>query len=290
MFFPGEQIEIRSLEEIVATLDGRGTLDGLPFMPEMRRFCGERRRVFRRAHKFCIENGTVGGFDDVVILEDVRCDGSAHRGCGKGCAIFWKEAWLKRSGEAAREISKIGTAVEIPAPPTDPFCQATELVSISKPVLWWNFGQYMKDIQYGHASPWTVFRSFCFLIQTKLKGRGHGLEEEPQTKQRFPSGNLNLQVGERVRVKPMADIEKTLDSEQKTNGLWFTPEMATFCGKEFRVRSRVDRVILEGNPKYREVKDAVILEGVICTGFCRRMCARSAFHFWREAWLERVNS
>src|SRR5215475_13657598 len=32
---PGEMIEVRSLPEILATLDERGCLDGLPFMPEM---------------------------------------------------------------------------------------------------------------------------------------------------------------------------------------------------------------------------------------------------------------
>src|SRR5438094_248118 len=37
----GEIVEIRSKEEILATLDEKGRLDGLPFMPEMLKYCGQ---------------------------------------------------------------------------------------------------------------------------------------------------------------------------------------------------------------------------------------------------------
>ncbi len=37
---PGELVRVRSAQEIFATLDERGTLDGLPFMPEMLKYCG----------------------------------------------------------------------------------------------------------------------------------------------------------------------------------------------------------------------------------------------------------
>ena len=32
---------------------------------------------------------------NAVFLEGLRCDGSAHGGCQRGCLFFWKEAWLK---------------------------------------------------------------------------------------------------------------------------------------------------------------------------------------------------
>ena len=47
----GELVEVRSAEEILPTLDGRGAYEALPFMPEMLRFCGRRFRVYRRADK-----------------------------------------------------------------------------------------------------------------------------------------------------------------------------------------------------------------------------------------------
>jgi hypothetical protein len=51
----GEEVDVRSLAEIRATLDERGTLDGMPFMPEMARFAGRRARVWRRADRVCVE-------------------------------------------------------------------------------------------------------------------------------------------------------------------------------------------------------------------------------------------
>ena len=50
-FFPGDLVTVRPLDEILATLDEQGTLDKLPFMPEMRTFCGRQFRVSRRAFR-----------------------------------------------------------------------------------------------------------------------------------------------------------------------------------------------------------------------------------------------
>ena len=58
---PGELVRVRSKSEIFATLDERGTLDGLPFMPEMLRHCGKRIRVARSAHKTCDTVNQTGG-------------------------------------------------------------------------------------------------------------------------------------------------------------------------------------------------------------------------------------
>ena len=49
----GDLVEVRSAEEIRATLDENGELDGLPFMPEMLAFCGRRLTVHKVAHKLC---------------------------------------------------------------------------------------------------------------------------------------------------------------------------------------------------------------------------------------------
>src|SRR5262245_2737931 len=94
----GELVEVRSRDEILATLDATGRLDGLPFMPEMLKQCGRRFRVFRRAIKACDTIGNTGmhRMEDAVHLEGVRCDGSAHAGCQALCMVYWKEAWLKR--------------------------------------------------------------------------------------------------------------------------------------------------------------------------------------------------
>ena len=46
---------------------------------------------------------------------------------------------------------------------------------------------------------------------------------------------LRLRAGERVRVRPAAEILETLDAHGVVNGLPFMPEMLEYCGRELRV-------------------------------------------------------
>jgi hypothetical protein len=101
----GEWVTVRSKYEILATLDARARLDGMPFQPEMFAHCGKRYRVGKVAHKTCdtVLNTGSRSVPHAVHLEGVRCDGSAHNGCQARCLMFWKEAWLQRAkapGEA----------------------------------------------------------------------------------------------------------------------------------------------------------------------------------------------
>src|ERR1700692_4496329 len=92
---PGDLVEIRSAAEVMSSLDADGKLDGLPFMPEMLAFCGRRLRVSKRADNTCAL-GQPRRIENTVHLGQLRCDGSAHRGCEAGCLFLWKEAWLRR--------------------------------------------------------------------------------------------------------------------------------------------------------------------------------------------------
>jgi hypothetical protein len=94
----GDLAEVRKPSEILATLDERGALAGLPFMPEMAAFCGRRFVVDRRMEKICDTIHYTGSrrLRDTVLLADLRCDGSAHGGCQAECRFSWKEAWLRK--------------------------------------------------------------------------------------------------------------------------------------------------------------------------------------------------
>src|SRR5207245_1707329 len=107
----GDWIQVRTKEEILATLDQHGELDGMPFMPEMLAFCGKRLQVYKRAHKTCDTVFPVRGrrLDRTVHLA-TRCDGQAHGGCQAGCLLFWKEAWLR---PASAEESAIDGAAPV---------------------------------------------------------------------------------------------------------------------------------------------------------------------------------
>ena len=137
----GDLVEVRSAEEIMATLDERGELENLPFMPEMLKFCGQRLTVDKVAHKLCdtINGSGLHKMENAVHLTGSRCDGTAHGGCQTACLLYWKEAWLKRvepdapssatAGRIDLSLLEINTRKE-PGPDGEPrySCQATELL------------------------------------------------------------------------------------------------------------------------------------------------------------------
>ena len=166
----GDWVEVRSKEDILATLDANGRLDNLPFMPEMFEYCGRRFRVWKRAHKTCDTVDKTGGrrVSDAVHLEDSRCSGKAHGSCEAACLLFWKEAWLKRVNGSDRtsarppsrvvsgcDESMVRDATQAPgSSASDPTyeCQATLLPQFSSPLPWWDFRQYLDDYRWGNAT------------------------------------------------------------------------------------------------------------------------------------------
>lgn len=94
----GELVEVRSMEEISATLDENKKFRGLLFMPEMKPFCGKKFRIFKKVEKIMLEStGELRKLrSPTVFLEGVHCDGKLHEGCDRSCFLFWREAWLKR--------------------------------------------------------------------------------------------------------------------------------------------------------------------------------------------------
>jgi hypothetical protein len=107
----------------------------------------------------------------------------------------------------------------------------------------------------------------------------------------IPKESLGLTPGEWVEVKSVKEILATLDQHGKLKGLAFNREMAKFCGKRFKVYKRLEKIVLESTGELRRIKTpTVILEGVFCDGETHDNCDRSCFCFWREAWLQRVNS
>jgi hypothetical protein len=171
----GEWVEVRSQEEILATLDSRGCLENLPFMPEMLQYCGQRFRLFKRADKTCDpahDPWSIRRLKGSVHLEDIRCDGEGHSGCQAGCLIFWKEAWLKpadrsvvhlparRPASSAKAANgSLCTVESILAASRDSvkaqtvyFCQATEVARFTSPMAWWDPRQYIRDLRAGNLA------------------------------------------------------------------------------------------------------------------------------------------
>lgn len=117
---PGESVEIKSKDEILATLDGNGRNRGLGIMPEMWAFCGKRARVLKRVTSIVVETPDGTNIHDVrkmkntVLLEGMICDG-ARLHCDRACFFFWRECWLRRVPDGTpTSIQAVPREVHVP--------------------------------------------------------------------------------------------------------------------------------------------------------------------------------
>ncbi len=318
---PGELVRVRSASEIFAMLDERGRYDGLPFMPEMLKYCGLTLPVTARADTTCAGTGAVRRMENAVHLQKIRCDGSFHDGCQAACLTFWKEAWLERvekgAPSQARPLNETEDAYVaetlIPATKDDPSddgveryrCQATDVPKATVELRFRELDQYKRDLRNWklpkivrgvaievfnlyqmwskrHVPKWMRIQrgaAYPFVVGKLEKGKTP------------PSAKLDLQPGDLVRIKPKAEIVATLDTTNHNRGLSFDGEMANYCGRTARVRTRVSKIIEERNGEMITIKsDCIILDGVVCTADYHRFCTRAIFPYWREIWLEKIES
>jgi hypothetical protein len=199
-------------------------------------------------------------------------------------------------------------------------CQATEVLEATTRLPWWDVRQYAEDLTSGNASAWrlltgsiyaALFTLYCYLPSFGLGGQAKRFTRAYDAAQRLyggipfpryrgtipadqpaPSATLDLQPGELVRVKSYEDILSTIDVNNRNRGLSFDAEMVPYCGRTFRVRSRVTTFVNEKTGLINRLRGpAVILDNVWCNSRysdCRMQCPRAIFPWWREIWLERV--
>ncbi len=311
----GELVEVRSRDEILATLDAKGALDGMPFMPEMLCHCGQRFRVSKRAEKACdtISTGKGRRVRDAVHLADLRCDGSAHGGCQALCLMWWKEAWLKRAtthtqGETSVPASSLArvteTDLQAAACVRDPVsgdafysCQVTRLLDFTERQDWDDPWQYLREIRYGNVG---VFKVFTVLLRAAMNAARRRFRLPPQPNvqgtctTQTPAGTpLGIKGGDWVIVKSHAEIEQTVNAQKRNRGLAFDVEMLPYCGRRMQVLQKVDRIINEHTGRMQALpNDCWILAGSWCHGMLSRnrlFCTRAIYSYWREIWLRRTD-
>jgi len=194
-------------------------------------------------------------------------------------------------------------------------CQATQLPQATQPLPRWVFSQYIEDYISGNVPISKILSGLLFqaydqffvrsgvgfgslfrwvydVFQTFRGGmpypwrRGQVPKNSPT-----PSANLNLQVGELVRVKDYREILKTLDDKWLNRGMIFHAELSIHCGKTFRVLQRPRKLIDEKTGKLMLLKnECIVLDGANCEGRYTDPlnCARASYPYWREIWIERV--
>jgi hypothetical protein len=290
---PGEWVEVKGEGEILATLDERGTLEGLPFMPEMRQYCGLRFQVKSRADRTVVEKLSVRRMRHAVHLRELRCDGSAHDGCCRGCLLFWKEDWLRPISGSARAAPARGEARLRTTEEDRYLCQATELARATRHLPAYDLRQFVRALWGEDTRAVDLLRAMAIfardlLVWRVLRRPRWEWNLLPGTCGSTPSVNLNLRPGERVRVKSKEEILATLDERGWNRGMEFSREMLDCCGKEYTVLRRVDRIIRDRSAKMVRIQNTVLLEGAVYKDLVRLAAPRSEFMYWRECWLERV--
>lgn len=323
----GDVVEVRSAAEILATLDGNGELDSLPFMPEMLKYCGQQLTVYKVAHKTCDTQTATGmrRMENAVHLTGVRCDGGGHGGCQAACLIYWKHDWLHKvdpadapAGTDARaelaaapdgaRLLPLITANSRREPAEDGAtryrCQATELLRAAPEVLpKRDIRQYAQDVRTGNATVWWVARAFLVSVYNWMQGASsHVLPPRLRlrggrhwgylrgTADRTPTGHLGLQPGDRVRIRSRSEIEPTLDAKLHNRGMGFDAEMARFCGRTARVHRRVEQIIDERTGRMIRMRNpCIVLEDVVCEGAYNANCPRAITPYWREVWLDKLD-
>jgi hypothetical protein len=313
----GDIVEVKSAAEILATLDGEASVDKMPFMPEMLQYVGRRFSVSRRVDKICDTIAYTGSrrMHNTVYLENLRCDGSGHAGCQGGCMLYWKEDWLRRvengdappkpdDGAAVSELQQLAatgarTIRPLDGVPTEVWrCQATEAVKATEPLKVSDLSQYWRELTNGNFGLMHFLRVLARAVVLQTANRlgllRHLPLHGPGPESAVPKQRLGMKPGDLVQVRSPEEIARTLDENGLDRGLSFDREMLPFCGKTFRVRDRVERLVDDKTGRLLNIRrDCIILEGVVCSGERSTncwYCPRQIHCYWREAWLRPVET
>jgi hypothetical protein len=305
----GDRVELRAPAEILATLDDQACLEGVPFMPEMLGFFGRVFTVAAQVERACdtVNYSGVLRLRETVILDDLRCDGTGHAGCGAQCRLYWKEAWLRPAsseetgndpltGDAFARLQRLAVgsvhgADSTPEAPTFR-CQATELIRAGQQVGWYRFA---RELTGGNVGLWRFARVTAGIVFQEI-GRRLGLRKNAPFRPRQLKGQnfvapapRGLKPGQLVQVRSKREIAETLGNTGRNRGLWFDREMVPYCGRTARVKAKVDRFIDEGSGRMIELaSDCYILDGFVCNSYKsvnRWFCPRAIYPWWRESWL-----
>jgi hypothetical protein len=96
-FQPGDLVEIRSKEEIVATLGSDQRNRSLHFDEDMLDYCGRRARILGQSKRIIDDiTGRVVKLRDCYVLEGVMCVGLNKRFCQRAITPYWRSGWLKK--------------------------------------------------------------------------------------------------------------------------------------------------------------------------------------------------
>ena len=303
-FVVGDLVEVKTWAEIRATLDERGCLEQLPFMPEMLLMCGQRGFVFRGVHRLFDYRKTrrMRHMDGAVLLVGTICDGSKHGGCEAACHTIWKSAWLRRV-ERSGDMAGAPASSDRSAPPKDAAvlqfgaqvpryaCQLTQLNAASRPIGNWSPTNFLRPLIAGNVAPAAFIVGWLTYLFNELQHLRQGVD--------FPAFDVSVQdggrreetrleAGNQVVVRSSAEIRATLNDQSLNRGLYFEPDMLKHCGRRYCVQAEVKRLIDIVTGEMRTMKTpAYILRDIHFSGERQLFNAQHEPLFWRGVWLQR---
>ena len=300
----GDLVEVKTWSEVRATLDERGCLEQVPFMPEMVRMCGQRAYVFRCVHRLFDYRKTrrMRHMSGAVLLVGVVCDGSNHGGCEAACHTIWKSAWLRRVernvGAEVGQISSNRSDQEIDAAAL-PFgtqapryaCQLTQLHAASQPIGKWSATNFLLPVMSGNVAPAAFVVGWLTYLFDEFQDKRHGVGFPAFEAAAHDGGSregTRLKAGEQVVVRSSAEIRATLNDQLMHRGLWFEPDMLKHCGRRHYVQAEVTKLIDIVSGEMLTMKTpAYMLRDVHFSGERQLFNAQYEPLFWRSAWLRR---
>lgn len=98
MIKAGDLVQVRSKNDIKATLNAWNEYKGCAFIDDMWDYCGSTQRVFKKVQNFVDERDyKMKRVKGIYLLENVFCQGTKVMGrCDRSCFFFWREEWLEK--------------------------------------------------------------------------------------------------------------------------------------------------------------------------------------------------
>jgi len=301
----GDLVEVRPWPEIRATLDERGCLEQLPFMPEMLAMCGQRAYVFRCVHRLFDyrKSRRMRHMDGAVLLVGAVCSGSDHGGCEAACHTIWKSAWLRRvdrsggpsgaqSSSDRSDLVKDAAVLQFGTQAPRFTCQLTQLHAASRPIGKWSAVNFLRPLVSGNVALAAFVIGWLTHLFNELQHLRQGVSYpafEVEAQDGGKPDETRLQTGDRVLVRPAAEIRSTLNDQSMHRGLWFEPDMLKHCGHPYFVQAEVRNLIDIVTGEMLTMKTpAYTLRDVHFSGERQLFNAQYEPLFWRSVWLQRL--
>jgi hypothetical protein len=172
------------------------------------------------------------------------------------------------------------------------FCQSTELVKATKPLsTWGRIRISIHDVWSGDVGLFEMMRLVVLRLFWRMVHKYVMPFDVKGTLKHTPVIKIGYRPGDMVEIKSPEEIKETLNSKGCNRGLRYGHGLNRFCGTRFRVRDRIDRMIIESTGQMIHLEGTVTLEHSTCLCYMNAFggCPRQDLVYWREAWLRRVS-